>query len=51
MNSGMLKSGSPKLRPITSTPLLLNSLAFAAIASVADADKLLTLSVRNLFIK
>ena len=32
----MLKSGSPRLNPIISFPSSLNSLAFAAIAKVAE---------------
>ena len=44
MNSGVLKSGSPKLRPMILIPWVFNSLAFAAIASVAEAGKLLILS-------
>src|SRR5690606_26183839 len=38
MNSGMLKSGSPKLRPMMSLPWLRNSLVLAAMANVADTD-------------
>ena len=34
--SGILKSGSPRLNPIISFPSSLNSLAFAAIAKVAE---------------
>ena len=44
MKSGILKSGSPRLKPITSFPDALNSLAFAAIANVCDVAKFLTLS-------
>jgi hypothetical protein len=36
MKSGVLKSGSPKLNPMISLPSAFNSLAFAAIARVAD---------------
>ncbi len=36
MKSGVLKSGSPRLRPIMSFPSPLNSLALAAIAKVAE---------------
>ena len=36
MNSGMVKSGSPRLRPMMSLPSFFNSLAFAAIARVAE---------------
>ncbi len=41
---GVLKSGSPKLRPIISFPSALNSLVLAAIAKVWDTGKLLILS-------
>ena len=34
MKSGVLKSGSPKLKLIMSFPAAFNSLAFAAIAKV-----------------
>ena len=43
MNSGVLKSGSPKLSPMILIPWFFSSLAFAAIASVAEAGKLLIL--------
>ena len=36
-----IKVGSPKLNPIISIPLFFNSLAFAAIARVAEAGKIL----------
>src|SRR6056300_825033 len=36
MNSGMVKSGSPRLNPMMSLPSFFNSLAFAAIARVAE---------------
>src|SRR5690606_2862933 len=38
MKSGMLKSGSPRLRPMMSLPWLCNSLVLAAMAKVADTD-------------
>ena len=46
MKSGILKSGSPKLKPITSFPWPLSSLAFAAIASVWEVARFFTLSER-----
>ena len=49
INSGVLKSGSPKLRPIISSPLDFNSFAFAAIASVCEVARFLTLEDRNSF--
>ena len=51
MYSGMLKSGSPKLRPMISTPSFFISLAFAAIVSVADAGKSLILLLKYSFIR
>ena len=42
--SGVSKSGSPRLSPIISFPSSLNSLALAAIAKVAEVDRLLILS-------
>ena len=50
IKSGVLKSGSPKLSPIMSLPSFLNSLAFAAMAKVAEVDMLLTLSDSKWFI-
>jgi hypothetical protein len=44
MKSGILKSGSPKLKPIMSFPAFFNSLALAAIANVAEVAMPLTLS-------
>ena len=49
IKSGVLKSGSPRLKLITSTPLFFNSLAFAAIARVAEEGKFSILS-ESLFI-
>ena len=40
MWSGVLKSGSPTLKLITSTPCALSSLLFCDMASVAEGDKL-----------
>ncbi len=40
MNSGVAKSGSPKLRLMISSPLAVSSLLFLAIASVADSVRL-----------
>ena len=49
IKSGVLKSGSPRLKLITSTPLFFNSLALAAIARVAEEGKFSILS-ESLFI-
>ena len=46
MKSGVLKSGSPKLRLMMSFPCAFNSLAKAAMANVCEVDKLLILSER-----
>ena len=49
MNSGVLKSGSPRLRAITSFPNTFNSLLILAIANVALSANLFILS-ETLFI-
>ena len=48
MKSGVLKSGSPKLKLIISFPCAFNSLARAAIARVCEVDRLLILSDNEL---
>jgi hypothetical protein len=44
MHSGVLKSGSPMLRLITSFPSSFSCLLLRVMASVADSDNFLTLS-------
>ena len=43
IKSGVLKSGSPKLKLIMSLPSAFNSLAFAAIANVWETGRLFIL--------
>src|SRR5690606_8536427 len=50
MNSGMLKSGSPKLRPMMSLPWARSSRVLAAMAKVADTDICCILSESSVFI-
>jgi len=40
MKSGVLKSGSPKLNEMISSPFALSSRLMRAIANVADSDSL-----------
>jgi len=49
MKSGVLKSGSPRLRLMMSFPWDFNSLARAAMARVCEVDKLLILFERMWF--
>ena len=43
MNSGVLKSGSPKLKLTTAIPCCCNSLLFRAMANVADSVNCVTI--------